>query len=129
MAQYQIPVVVVLANNNSWMAIKDLQNGMLGADYVFGNDWIKEESEYTPDFIKIAEAFSIKARRISQPEEVSSAISDAIASGKPAFIEVDVYKEFPQSGGEAFGWWDVPIPPYLPEKKNNYEAGKHEEQI
>jgi len=129
MAQYQIPVVVVLANNSAWMAIKDLQNGMLGTNNVFGNDWMLDGAGYTPDFIKIAEAFGINARRISQIEEVSSAIGDAIASGKPAFIEVDVYREYPQSGGEAFGWWDVPIPPYLPEGKTNYEAGKQEEQI
>ena len=129
MAQYQIPVVVVLANNSGWMAIKDLQNGMLGKDFVFGNDWLKNGAVYSPDFVKIAEAFGVNARRISQSEEVRPALEAAFASGKPEFIEVDVYREFPESGGEAFGWWDVPIPYYLPEAKNRYETGKCEEQI
>ena len=129
LAQYQIPVVIILANNSGWMAIKDLQNGMLGKDFVFGNDWIKNEEVYTPDFVKIAEGFGIAAQKISQSEEVKPAVSAAIASGKPALIEVDVYREFPESGGEAFGWWDVPIPYYLPEAKEKYEAGKKEEQV
>ena len=129
LAQYQIPVVIILANNSGWMAIKDLQNGMLGKDFVFGNDWIKNEEVYTPDFVKIAEGFGIAAHKISQSEEVKPAVSAAIASGKPALIEVDVYREFPESGGEAFGWWDVPIPYYLPEAKEKYEAGKKEEQV
>jgi acetolactate synthase-1/2/3 large subunit len=141
MAQYQIPVVVILANNSGWMAIKDLQNGMLGDGYVFGNDWIKNKEDfpkidvlknpqvYSPDFAKIAEAFGIQAKQISQPEEVAPAVNAAIASGKPAFIEVDVYREFPQSGGDAYGWWDVPIPYYLPKEKSKYDSGKQEEQI
>jgi acetolactate synthase-1/2/3 large subunit len=129
MAQYQIPVVVILANNSGWMAIKDLQNAMLGSGYVFGNDWIKNNEVYSPNFAGIAEAFGIQARKISQPEEVAPAVSAAIASGKPAFIEVNVYREFPKSGGDAYGWWDVPIPHYLPEEKNKYEAGRQEEQI
>jgi len=129
MAQYQIPVVVILANNSGWMAIKDLQNGMLGDKNVFGNDWIKNDAVYSPDFTQIAKAFDIEAKKISQREEVVPAVSAAIASGKPAFIEVDVYREFPESGGEAFGWWDVPMPHYMGGRKDNYEAGKREEQI
>jgi acetolactate synthase-1/2/3 large subunit len=129
MAQYQIPVVVVLVNNSGWMAIKDLQNGVLGKENVFGNDWLKDNSVYSPDFVRVAEAFGINANRISRPEEVCPAIDIAIASGKPAFIEVDVYREYPQSGGEAFGWWDVPIPCYLSGAKNNYDRSKKEEQI
>ncbi len=129
MAQYQIPVVVILANNSGWMAIKDLQNGMLGNGYVFGNDWIKNNEVYSPNFAGIAEAFGIQARKISQPEEVAPAVNAAITSGKPSFIEVNVYREFPQSGGDAYGWWDVPIPYYLPDGKNKYDTGKGEEQI
>lgn len=129
MAQYQIPVVVILANNSGWMAIKDLQNGMLGNKHVFGNDWIQNNAAYTPDFVKIAEGFGIATQKISRPEEVEAAVSAAIASGKPALIEVDVYREFPESGGDAFGWWDVPIPYYLPKEKNSYETGKQEEQV
>ena len=129
MAQYQIPVVVILANNSGWMAIKDLQHGMLGKKFAFGNDWIKDDSVYSPDFVKIAEGFGISAKKISQSKEVAPAVQAAIASGKPALIEVDVYREFPESGGDAYGWWDVPIPHYLPDEKNKYETGKKEEQI
>jgi len=102
---------------------------MLGNGYVFGNDWIKNNEVYSPNFTEIAEAFGIHAKRISQPEEAAPAVNAAIASGKPAFIEVDVYREFPQSGGDAYGWWDVPIPHYLPVEKSKYDTGKQEEQV
>jgi acetolactate synthase-1/2/3 large subunit len=111
------------------MAIKDLQNAVLGNDCVFGNDWIKNKSAYTPNFTAIAEAFGVQASQISQIEEIAPAVNAALASGKPALIEVNVYGEFPQSGGDAYGWWDVPIPYYLPEKKSKYDAGKSEEQV
>jgi len=122
-------VVVILANNSGWMAIKDLQNGMLGDKNVFGNDWMMNDAVYSPDFTQISQAFGIEAKKISQSEEVVPAVRAAIASGKPALIEVDVYREYPQSGGDAFGWWDVPMPCYMEERKNNYKAGRHEEQI
>ncbi|MDR1596950.1 MAG: thiamine pyrophosphate-binding protein [Treponema sp.] len=129
MAQYQIPVLVILANNSGWMAIKDLQNDVLGSDYVFGNDWMRNGAVYSPDFTKIGEAFGVHAQRISQCGEVGPAVKAALNSGKPALIEVDVHRECSRPGSSAFGWWDVPIPAYMPEQQAIYEARKREEQI
>jgi len=53
---------------------------------------------------------------------VKEAVLRALASGKPALIEADVYDRYPESGGEAFGWWDVPIPAYLEERRVKYET-------
>ncbi len=129
LAQYNIPVVVVLANNAGWMAIKDLQSGMLGQEYTFGNDWTREGEDYNPDFVKIAEAFGVAAQRISTAAEVAPALDKALQSGAPAFIEVEVHREFPESGGDAYGWWDVPMPEYLPRQKAMYDEGRREEQV
>jgi len=52
-----------------------------------------------------------------------------VASGKPALIHVDVCREHPDSGGKAFGWWDVPIPAYMEEKRKIYEAAIKEELV
>jgi acetolactate synthase-1/2/3 large subunit len=111
-AQYNIPVVVLLVNNYGWMAIKDLQNDVYGDRFTFGNDWERDGKLYTPDFAEIAKNFGIHSQKIFQESEVEGAIKTALKMNAPAFIEVDVYREYPQSGGEAFGWWDLPIPAY-----------------
>jgi len=122
MAQYGIPVVVIVANNRCWMAIRDLQQGMLGESCVFGNDFEKDGEPYSPDFAAIASGFGIQSERISKRGSVKGAVEHAFASGGPAFIEADVYDRYPESGGEAFGWWDVPIPTYLEERRARYET-------
>ncbi len=129
MAQYNIPVVVVLANNCGWMAIKDLQADVLGQDKAFGNDWEKNGAIYSPDFKKIAEAFGIHSQSISKKEEVKTALHNALASNRPALIHVDVCREYPYSGGKAFGWWDVPIPAYDSVRRTAYENYRQEETI
>ena len=121
MAQYDIPVVIVLANNRAWMAIKDLQQGVLGERYCFGNDFMRGGEPYSPDFTAIAKDFGIQSERISARGSVGAAVSRALASGKPALIEVDVYERYPASGGAAYGWWDVPIPASMPERRAQYE--------
>ena len=129
MAQYDIPVVVILADNSGWMAIKDLQIDALGAGRAFGNDFEKDGKPYSPDFVKVAEAFGVSAERISKREECVTAFERAFSSGKPYLIHVDVCRDYPLSGGKAFGWWDVPIPIYDAVRRKNYEAAKSEETI
>jgi len=129
LAQYEVPIVVIVANNRGWMAIKDLQYDVLGAEYAFGNDFERAGEAYSPDFEQVAKAFGIAAEAISQPGELAGAMKRALDSGRPTMISVDVCREYPASGGEAFGWWDVPIPAYMPERRMAYEQGLGEERI
>lgn len=129
MAQYDIPVVIVLANNRGWLAIKDLQQGMLGERYCFGNDFLRDGEPYSPDFAAIAKSFGVQAERVSRRGEAKAAISRALASGKPALVEVDVYERYPASGGAAYGWWDVPIPATMTERRAQYEREMVEETV
>jgi acetolactate synthase-1/2/3 large subunit len=126
-AQYDIPVVVFMANNSGWMAISDLQMDALGKDSVFGNDFLRGEAIYTPDFTAIARSFGITSYHENTPDGIKKALAEAIQSKKPAFITVDVCRDYPNSGGKSFGWWDVPIPAYMKEKRNNYERQIKEE--
>ncbi|MBO4325768.1 MAG: thiamine pyrophosphate-binding protein [Clostridia bacterium] len=132
MAQYEIPIVVIVADNRGWMAIKDLQIDVLGKEAAFGNDFEQNGAGYDPDFKTIAEAFHIKSYLANDEESFGKALKDALATteaGKPAFIHVPVSSEYPYSGGKAFGWWDVPIPAYMEEKRKNYESGIREESV
>ena len=129
MVQYNIPVVIVLANNSGWMAIKDLQQDVLGSGGTFGNDWEKDGEIYSPDFIKIAEAFGVYAQNVWQKEEMKTALANALQANRPALIHVDVCREYPYSGGKAFGWWDVPIPAYDETRRSVYENSIKEETL
>lgn len=129
MAQYNIPVISIVADNSGWMAIKDLQIDALGAEAAFGNDFTANGRAYSPDFYKIAEAFGIASYKPADANELKSAIADAVACGKPALITIDVAREYPHTGGKAFGWWDVPIPAYMEERRAAYEQAVKEETV
>lgn len=129
MAQYDIPVVVVLANNRCWMAIEDLQRGMLGNAHAFGNRFEQGEEPYSPDFAEIAKSFGVASEKISTRGSVAAAVTKALDSKKPALIEVDVYDQYPESGGAAYGWWDVPIPTYLDERRAKYDRERAGEKV
>ncbi|MBP5308514.1 MAG: thiamine pyrophosphate-binding protein [Clostridia bacterium] len=128
-AQYNIPVIIILADNSGWMAIKDLQYDVLGKEGVFGNDFVKDDNRYTPDFKAIAQAFGVNAYRADDEKTLENAIKQALSHNGPTLIHAKVSAEYPYSGGEAFGWWDVPIPTYMEEKRKNYENGNSKETV
>ena len=121
-AQYNIPIVMIVANNMGWLAIKDLQIDVLGENHAYGNDFTTPDKKlYSPDFKSIAEGFGIEAQRVSAPDEIKPTLQKAIKAKSPQFIEVIVNREYPYSGGGATGWWDVPVPGYIRERREKYE--------
>jgi acetolactate synthase-1/2/3 large subunit len=128
--QLDLPVIEIIINNMGWIAIKDLQMAVYGEDRALATDFFDEnQSIYSPDFKKIAEGFGCYAEKISEANEIKPAIKRAIKSNKPAVIEVIVNREYPFSGSPAHGWWDVPIPTYLEDKRKKYEQEKEGEEI
>ena len=132
MAQYEIPIIVIVADNRGWMAIKDLQIDVLGKESAFGNDFEQKGEMYAPDFAEVARAFRIDAYTADSKEKFDQVLKEALEktkAGKPVFIHAPVSNEYPYSGGKAFGWWDVPIPAYMEEKRKNYIGGISEETV
>lgn len=128
--QYNVPVITIVANNMAWMAIKDLQMDVYGNEAAYGNDFENEDGElYSPDFALAAKAFGMESTKVDDPEGFTAALKTALAANKPYLIEVLVNREYPYSGGSATGWWDVPIPTHMEERRGNYEAGKAAETI
>ena len=112
------------------MAIKDLQQAVYGEERAYATEWLDANGEiYTPDFAAIAAAFGCYTDKISKTEEVKPAIEKALASGKPAVIEVMVNRDPDKSGSPAWGWWDVPIPTYMKELRAKYDEERKGEQI
>ena len=126
--QYDIPTVTVVANNVGWIAIRDLQAAVYGEDRAVGAEFLKGDEPISPDITALARAFGCHGERVSAPDEVRPALERAFAAGKPAVVEVMVERNYPLSGSPAVGWWDVPVPTYMEEKRARYEREKAEER-
>ena len=127
--QYDIPVVVFLVNNSGWISIKDLQMTAYGRDRAYACDFEKGGKPYTPDFEKVAAAFGCHAEKATRAEQIRPALRRALDSGKPALVEVIVNRQYPHTGSPAVGWWDVPVPTYLTDRRKEYEKASAEEVL
>ena len=115
-------IFFIVINNYGWIAIKDLQQAAFGEDRGYGTAFYdKNGNPYSPDFTKIAEGFGCYAEKISKKEEIIPALKRANKSDKPSVIEILVNRDFPYTGSPAIGFWDVPCPTYLLERRKKYE--------
>jgi acetolactate synthase-1/2/3 large subunit len=123
-------IFFIVLNNYGWIAIKDLQQAAFGEDRGYGTSFEdKDGNPYSPDFAKIGEAFGCYSEKISKKEEIIPTLERAANSKKPAVIEILVNRIYPFTGSPAVGWWDVPIPEYLTEKRKIYEKEIQGEKI
>lgn len=83
--QYDIPVIWVIFNNGEFNVIKKFLLNLFGEEAFmhFTN----------PDFIKYSEACKAFGVRVEKLEEFDAAFQKALASGKPALIDVVVESE------------------------------------
>ena len=128
--QYGINVVHVVANNGGWISIRDLQMEAFGEERGYMTEFNDAAGNpVTPNFSKVAAAFGCWSKRVSRPGEVAKAVRLALRQDRPALVEVMTTRKFPISGGEATGWWDVPVPTYLKARRSQYEKGRKEEKL
>ena len=88
----------------------------------------RDGSLYAPNFYQAAQAFGLHGQRITAPDEVQPAVKRALATKGPALIEVMVNRD-PARGVTSTGWWDMPVPEYLRERRATYEKERDEEKI
>ncbi|TKJ22761.1 MAG: acetolactate synthase [Promethearchaeota archaeon Loki_b32] len=123
-------IFFIVLNNHGWIAIKDLQQAAFGEDRGYGTAFHdKDGNTYSPDFAKIGEAFGCYSEKISRKDEIIPTLERAAKSGKPAVIEIEVQREYPFTGSPAVGWWDIPIPEYLKDRRKKYEQESKGEKI
>lgn len=84
--QYKIPVKIIILNNNFLGMVRQWQQ------LFFDNRYSSVDME-NPDFIKLAEAFSIKAQKVEKREDLSSALDAMLESPEAYFLEICVEKE------------------------------------
>jgi acetolactate synthase I/II/III large subunit len=84
--QYKIPVKIVVLNNNFLGMVRQWQQLFHGKRYSF-------TEMVNPDFVKLAEAYSIPAKKVKTREELLSAVNEMLDAKTPYFLEVVVGKE------------------------------------
>jgi acetolactate synthase-1/2/3 large subunit len=80
-AQYGIPVVAVVFNDNAYGNVRRIQREHYG-NRVIASDLTN------PDFLRLAASFSLFSERATSPDELRAALERALARDEPALIEV-----------------------------------------
>ena len=88
--RYNLPILIVIANNDSWGMIKS------GQQLSMKKRFIDVELPSGINHAKIAEAFGCYGELITEPGEIKPAIKRAIASGKPAVLDVKIAFDIPK---------------------------------
>jgi acetolactate synthase-1/2/3 large subunit len=122
-----IPVVFVVLNNSGWISIKGGQANFFGRTAAV--DFLhRDGSVYSPDYRAIGAAFGLQAEHVEHPDAVRPAVERALAAPGPAFVAIDVARDFPDAGLDKTGWWDAPVPEFHAEQHAAQLAGREEEQ-
>lgn len=87
--QHKVPVIVVIINNGYLSLIR--QNQRYAYEYEYAVDLTYDGLGV--DFVKLAESFGAYGERVSRPQEIRPAFERAVASGKPAVVDVIVERE------------------------------------
>ena len=122
-AQLGLNVIFVVLNNHGWNSIRDLQSAAYGEARTIATqfDLRSGESHAGPDLVALSEALGVPAVRAQAPDEILGAVGRGLASDGPALIEIPVQRAYPESAGPTSGWWDVPVPSYLEDRRAEYE--------
>ncbi len=84
---YNKPVKTIILNNGYLGMVRQWQQLFYGRRYAFTN------IEVQPDFVKLAESYGIKARRIRKKEEVEDALKEMVSYDGPYLLDAIIAKE------------------------------------
>ena len=84
--QHNVPVKIVVLNNDHLGMVRQWQELFFESRYA-------STVMTNPDFVKIAEGYHIKSRRVVERSDLKDAVAEMIASKDPYFLEVRVEKE------------------------------------
>lgn len=95
--RYNIPIVVLVVNNGFLSLIRQNQKYALGFQYAV-DLWY---DGYKPDVVTVSEGFGCHAERVEHPDDIRPAFQRAVASGRPAVIDIIVDRETDAAMGPA----------------------------
>lgn len=128
--QKNLPIVYVILNNCGWQSIRNLQVGDYGEDRAINTAFETRPGEaYTPNFAEVARAFGARSWRTEKPGDVGRFVREALDSGGPCVVELLTARDLSLGGLSKYGWWDVPVPEYLKERRSKYEEARKAEKV
>jgi benzoylformate decarboxylase len=89
-AHLKLPITYVIANNRSYRIIKERLVSFRKTDKFTGMDLRDPEI----DFVALAKSMGLAARRVTNPQEVSSSLKEGMNSGKPNLVDIRVADGF-----------------------------------
>jgi acetolactate synthase-1/2/3 large subunit len=81
--QHDLPVVTCLFNDRGYGVLRNIEARQFDGRN-FGVDLA------TPDFVALAASMGVQAYRVADPEEFESRFSEAVASGRPSLLDIDL---------------------------------------
>ncbi|MEO6406003.1 MAG: biosynthetic-type acetolactate synthase large subunit [Ferruginibacter sp.] len=85
-SQFKIPVKIIVLNNEFLGMVRQWQQMFFEGRYSF-------TEMNNPDFVKLNEAYGIKAKKVCEREELRASIEEMLLHDGPYFLEVKVEKE------------------------------------
>ena len=82
-----VPVKVLIMDNRALGMVHQWQSLFYNKRYSF------TELADNPDFVKLADAYGWRARRVTRPEEVDAALDEMLASGEPYLLDVMIPRD------------------------------------
>ena len=84
---YGLPIIIVIVDNGVLGNVRQWQN------LFYGKRFSQTTLDFGPDWVKLADAYGIKACKVDSEENFKSALEEAFKSGKPYVIDAKVDKD------------------------------------
>jgi len=78
---YGLPIITVVFNNGTLGMVRQWQT------LIYGGRYSETTLDRGPDFVKLAEAYSIRGFRVRMPADMEAALAQALAERAPAVID------------------------------------------
>ena len=86
-AEFNIPVKIIIVNNHFLGMVRQWQ------EIFYQRRYSASDLSKNPDFVKLAEAYGIRANRVIKPGDLTQAMKDAFAYPGPVLLDVHVERE------------------------------------
>lgn len=88
---HNLPIKIFVVNNDGYLSIKQTQNNFFEGRHCGDG---RNSGVTLPDFVKVAQAFGIKAYRLEKPDEIDATIKKVLAEEGPVLCEIVVDPDY-----------------------------------
>jgi len=86
-SHYGLPIIIIIFNNGALGNVRQWQT------LFYEKRYSATTLDFAPDFVKLADAYGVAGIRVTSEAEFKKAFDAALASGKPAVIDVTIDKD------------------------------------